>query len=254
MVFGEYGIMVAAHEYGHQYQHRYLFSPPDEDGLMRYQKNCEERHPPESKSNLGCALGEGFADWYAVLVRESDMPTWKYQLESNHFYKNCAPEWDPARGTTIACTDDGSIIQGAVAALLWDITDDGLSEIDDPIQRSPRDLTDAMKWCRVIVGSSSLGYTGIDHVIFCLENASPYTVRFTDGRTVTLFNTRTSLPTSATSGYAWFRGSPGFRRNWLINLYSKRPSVGTSPSPWLVVDPDPEPDPDPTCPSCQEPM
>ena len=255
MIYGEYGIMVAAHEYGHQFQHRNLFSPPDQDGLMRYQQNCWTRHPPEAPSNLGCALGEGFADWYAVHVREADMPIWKQQLETNHYYRNCVPRVDVERGTTIACVDDGSIIQGAVAALLWDITDDGTSEQDDPIQRPARDLTDAIKWCRVNIGTSSIGYTGIDHVLFCLENASPYTVQLSTG-TVSLFNTRTTLPTSATAGYAFFRGSVGFRRNWLINLYSKRSSVGTSPTPRLVLEPepDPAPEPDPTCPSCQEPM
>lgn len=88
MIYGEHGVMVAAHEYGHQFQNRYLFSPPDQDGLMRYQVNCRTRHPPEAPSNLGCTLGEAFADWYAVLVRESDMPRWKQQLETNHYYKN----------------------------------------------------------------------------------------------------------------------------------------------------------------------
>lgn len=253
MIFGEDGVMFAAHEYGHQFQNRYLFSYPDQDGLMRYQNNCATRHPPEAPSNLGCALGEAFADWYAVLVRESAMPIWKHQLETNYYYKNCVPRVDAVRGITISCPDDGSIIQGAVAALLWDITDDGVSEADDPIQRSPRDLADAMKWCRVTLGSQSLGYTGIDHVIFCLENAAPYTVQLSTG-VVSLFNTRTALPTSATPGYAWFRGSAGFRKNWLINLYSKRPSVGTSPYPRLIEEPVPEPEPDPTCPSCQEPM
>lgn len=253
MIYGEYGIMVAAHEYGHQFQHRYLFSPPDSDGLMRYQNNCRTQHPPEAPSNLGCALGEGFADWYATHVREADMPTWKQQLEANYYYRNCVPRVDAERGLTISCVDDGSIIQGAVAALLWDITDDGTSEADDPIQRSARDLTDAIKACRVNVGTASLGYTGIDHVIFCFENAAPYTVQLSTG-TVSLFNTRSTLPTSAMSAYAFFRGSTGFRRNWLINLYSKRSSVGPSPTPKLIVEPEPEPGPDPTCPSCQEPV
>jgi hypothetical protein len=250
MIFGEYGIMVASHEYGHQFQNRYMFSPPDTDGLMRYQVNCKTQHPPEAPSNLGCALGEAFADWYAVTVREADMPVWKNQLENNHYYKNCIPGYDPARGMTIACVDDGSIVQGAVAALLWDITDDGFSEADDPIQRSPRDLTDAMKNCRVTVSGTSRGYSGIDHVIFCLEYASPYTVLLSSG-VVTLFNTRNPIPTSATSGYTFFRGSTGFRKNWLINLYSKRSSVGTSPSPSLSI----YPDPGTPCPQvCQEPL
>jgi hypothetical protein len=254
MIFGEYGIMVAGHEYGHQFQNRYLFSPPDTDGLMRYQVNCKTLHPPEAPSNLGCALGEAFADWYAVIVREADMPGWKSQLEANHYYKNCVPGWDATRGMTIACVDDGSIIQGAVAALLWDITDDGVSETDDPIQRSPRDLTDAMKNCRVNMSGTWKGYSGIDHVIFCLEYAAPYTVLLSSG-VATLFDTRNPFPTGATAGYTFFRGSTGFRKNWLINLYSKRSSVGTSPTPRLV-EPEPPPpgeEPPPSeCTGCQE--
>lgn len=248
MIFGEYGVMVASHEYGHQFQNRYVFSAPDTDGLMRYQLNCKTQHPPEAPSNLGCALGEAFADWYAVTVREADMPVWRNQLETNHYYKNCVAGYDPARGMTIACTDDGSIVQGAVAALLWDVTDDAVSEADDPMHRSPRDLVDAMKECRVNMSGTWRGYSGIDHVVFCLEYASPYTVQLSSG-VVTLFNTRNPFPTSATSAFAFFRGSTGFRKNWLINLYSKRSSVGTSPTPSLSVYPAPE---DP-CKLCQEP-
>ena len=60
-----------------------------------------------------------------------------------------------------------------------------------------------------------------------------------------------ALSTSATSGYTFFRGSTGFRKNWLTNLYSKRSSVGPSPSPNLSVYPEPEN----PCPQvCQEPL
>lgn len=249
MVYGEYGVMVAAHEYGHHWQDRRLYQAPAQNGLMRYTVNCAEKHPPASASSFGCAVGEAFADWYAVVVREADMPGWKADLESNFFYRTCQPGTNPEQGTTV-CTDDGSIVQGAVAALFWDIID-GAWESHDVLQRTPRDLTDAITRCTVKVGSSFVPYTGVDHLIYCLDNRSPYTVALTTG-TVRLFNTRATLPTAA-SGFSFFNGSDDFRKTWLVNLYSKRSTVGTSPTPSYSVEPDPPPSPCGTIRTCIEP-
>ncbi len=119
MIYSEDGVMFVTHEYGHHYQDRYLFTPGDGDGLMRFTRDCRELHPPESSSNFGCALGEAFADWYAVVVRENELPDWRWRMEDNWFYRNCVGGNTP-RGQ-ITCTSDGSIVQGAVAAMLWDI-------------------------------------------------------------------------------------------------------------------------------------
>jgi hypothetical protein len=252
MIWGEYGVMVAAHEHGHLWQDRKLWQHPERDGLIRYwSRDCQRLHPPESSSTLACAFGEAFADWYGVVVREADLPTWKGQLESNYFYRNCTPGITP-RGE-VRCTDDGSIIQGAVAAFFWDIVDPGTGEFHDNIYRSPQTLADAIKSCTVYLGGW-IGYTGVDHLIFCIENRFPYRVAIrhaTTGRdtTVFLFNTRaTNRQPSAASGIAFEAQSENFRRMWMVNLYSKRPGIGTSPVFYNVLPaPEPEPDPEPPC-------
>ncbi|HLM68547.1 MAG TPA: hypothetical protein VK358_13505, partial [Longimicrobium sp.] len=253
MIWGEYGVMVAAHEHGHLWQDRKLFQSPDRNGLLRYwSRDCQRLHPPESLSSLPCAIGEAFADWYAVVVRETDLPTWKNHLETNYYYRNCVPGYSPGRGN-VTCTDDGSIVQGAVAAMFWDISDGSSGESHDYIYRTPQTLADAIRSCRVYQGEW-IGYTGVDHLIFCIENRFPYRVAIrhpTTGRDTVahLFTTRaTNRQPSAASGNAFEPQSQYFRQMWLVNLYSKRPDIGTSPVFYSMLpppEPDPEPEPEP---------
>jgi hypothetical protein len=251
MIWGEYGVMVAAHEHGHLWQDRKLWQSPDQNGLIRYWSSaCREQHPPESSSTLACAFGEAFADWYAVVVRETDLPTWRNQLETNYYYKYCTPGPSP-RGDVV-CTNDGSIIQGAVAAFFWDIIDPSTGEPHDYIYRSPQTLADAIKSCRVYLGGW-ISYTGVDHLIYCIENRFPYRVAIrhpTTGRDTTafLFTTRASnRQPSAASGNAFEASSGDFRRMWLVNLYSKRAEIGTSPVFYNVL-PAPGTGPEPELP------
>lgn len=251
MIWAEHGVMVAAHEHGHLWQDRKLWQSPDQNGLLRYwNRDCKRLHPPESQSSLPCAFGEAFADWYAVVVRETDLPTWKNDLEANRLHLNCVPG-TTSRGTVV-CTDDGSIVQGAVSAFLWDIIDGSTGESHDYIYRSPQTLADAIRSCRVYQGSW-IGYTGVDHLIFCIENRFPYRVAIrhpTTGRDTTafLFPTRaTNRQPSAASGYTFEPQSEYFRRMWLVNLYSKRPDIGTSPVFYNVLPAEPQPEPEPPC-------
>lgn len=256
MVYGEHGVMVIAHEWGHRFQDRKLYQSPATNGLMRFTSGCLELHPPESGSSFGCAMGEAFADWYAVVVRRGDLPTWYNQMETNNYYRNCVNGWDPIRGQ-ITCTTDGSIVQGAVAAMLWDISDVGSGESHDRIDRNPGVVVDALRYCYVTVNGSSVSYDGVDHLIWCLENRSPYAVKVRNpqtGRdtTVQLFNTRAANRlATATSGTKVLANSDDFRRLWLVNLYSKRPEVGTSPSLAFSIEPEePAPGPSPAQPGC----
>lgn len=149
----------------------------------------------------------------------------------------------------MVCTSDGSIVQGAVSAFFWDIVDQSTGEPHDYIYRSPQALADAIKSCRVHVGEWT-SYTGVDHLIFCIENRFPYRVGIrhpTTGRDTTafLFNTRaTNRQPSAANGYAFEPQSENFRRMWLVNLYSKRPEIGAFPVFYSVL-PAPEPLPEP---------
>jgi hypothetical protein len=260
VIWGEWGAFAAAHEYGHHYQDKYLYQYPDYNGLMRMVTSaCQEKHPPESASTFGCAWGEAFADWYAVLVRGSATGRWLNDLESNWYYKNCVDGYT-SRGT-IVCTSDGSIVQGALAALLWDIIDPSDYEAHDQSQVPAKALVDAITNCQVHpksrVHSGYISYTGIDHLIYCWENRKPYEIQFTNHGWRTFFNTRAQPDwPDRVLGSAIANGSDPFRRMWLVNLYSKRPEVGTFPffSAMEPVDPgyvEPEPEPEPE--PCSDP-
>lgn len=259
MIFREDGVMFVTHEYGHSFQNRKLWRHPASNGLMRYTADCATRHPPESGSTFGCAFGEGFADWYAVVVRKNDLPTWYRQVEDNWYYHNCTPG-TTSRGTSV-CTVDGSIVQGAVAALLWDISDDDL-EAHDRVNRTPGEVAEGIRACEVRQSGNLIAYNGMDHFILCMENRSPYQVRIraaTTGRdtVLTFFNTRArdKWATSPT-GTQVLANSDHFRRLWLYTLYSRRPEVGLSPtlSANFYVEPEPEPSPAPPgeCTHCEQ--
>jgi hypothetical protein len=228
-VWREFGIMVSAHEWGHLWQDQYLFKAPAPDGLKRlYSSACPTpKHPPGEATNLGCAFGEAFADWYAVVVRENDMSVWKKDLEENRlhlFY--CGSK----------CTDDGSIVQGAIHAFLWDITDPAWIENHDLVQKTPLAVVDAIKGCEVTRNRSDwYPYTGIDHLVWCMERRFPYQVRLQKtsgwGDTLqTFFNTRPQNQwANDARGFTVDNLSDAFRRLWMVNLYSRRVNVGTGP-------------------------
>lgn len=192
-----------------------------------YQLTCPNPHPVGERTNMACALGEAFADWYAVVVRESDLPGWRRDLEENRMHLfHCGSR----------CTDDGSIVQGAVHAFLWDITDPGTGESHDAVQKSPLAVIDAIKTCEVKHGGSDwYAYNGIDHLIRCMERRPPYQVKLAkthgSGDTVqTFFNTREQKYwTVDHRGYTVDNLSDAFRKLWLVNLYSRRINVGTGP-------------------------
>lgn len=249
-IWGEFGVIVPAHEWGHLWQDQYLYQYPAPDGLKRYYSlSCPERHPPGESTNFGCAFGEGFADWYAVVVRESDVPRWRKELEENYYHLfQCG----------LKCTSDGAIVQGAIHAFLWDITDPAFVESHDKVQKTPSAVVDAIKTCEVKhSGSDWYAYNGIDHLIRCMERRSPYQVTLEKangfGDTVqTFFNTREQRYWVVDGrGYPVDNLSDNFRRLWLVNLYSRRVNVGTIPIFRSVAGEEPLPEePDPTDPGC----
>jgi hypothetical protein len=227
-IWGEQGVMVSAHEWAHLWQDQYLFKYPADNGLKRYYNlACPNPHPLGEYTNLGCALGEAFADWYGVVVRETDLPGWKQNMEENRFHLfHCFQR----------CTDNGSIVQGAIGAFLWDIVDVGYAEGHDRVEKAPILVVDAIKGCEVTINRSDwFAYTGIDHLIWCMERRFPYQVRLrkTSGSGDTLqtfFNTRApDRWANDARGFSVASFSDDFRRIWLVNLYSKRINVGTGP-------------------------
>jgi hypothetical protein len=222
MIFGDYGAFVAAHEYGHKFQDRYW------GGLMRYYSAaCPTNHPVESRTNFGCAFGEAFADWYAVVVRGTDTGRWVSDMETNYYYVNCRDGISPT-GATITCTDDGSVVEGAIGAFLYDLTDPAFNESFDPFQFTATSLVETLRYCRVTLDNGqSIAYDGVDHFIYCIEQRSPYRVSI-NGTSVGLFDMRTQWPRSATSG-SLYSQTDQMRRLWLVDLYSRRQSVGSNP-------------------------
>jgi hypothetical protein len=172
MIYGEHGVMVVTHEYGHAFQDTKLFTSPETDGLMRFQINCLPVHPPETDQNMGCALGEAFANWYSVVVRPGELPNWQRDLENNYFYRNCQNGIFRG-GYQVVCNNDGSRIEGAIAAMLLDLSDSNNEYPHDEIHRAPWVLADRMKTCKVRVGGNWIAYTGIDHLIYCMEGREP---------------------------------------------------------------------------------
>lgn len=249
-IWGEQGVMVAAHEWGHLWQDQYLYQPPADDGLERFYGVCPQRHPPGHYTTFGCALGEAFADWYAVVVRESDLPGWRRDLEDNRFHLlNCGSK----------CTDDGSIVQGAIHALLWDVTDPAYVEGHDRIQKTPAEVVAGIKGCEVSIDRTQYRpYTGIDHLIWCMERRFPYQVRMQTGyseQLMTFFNSRSQNQwANDARGPSVASFSDDFRRLWLVNLYSKRVGVGTIPVFRTILpeeDPSLPPPDEPTTPMCE---
>ncbi|HST57454.1 MAG TPA: hypothetical protein VLK84_02125, partial [Longimicrobium sp.] len=149
------------------------------------------------------------------------------------------------------------VVQSAVSAFLWDITDLGAGESHDAVQKSPAMVVDAVKTCEVKhSGSDWYAYNGIDHLIRCMERRSPYQVKLakTSGwsdTVQTFFNTREQKYwTVDQRGYTVDNLSDAFRKLWLVNLYSRHVNVGTGP---ILRSIEEEPDPTfpaPTFPGC----
>jgi hypothetical protein len=203
-----------------------MFHDKDLGGVIRYYGGCNEReHFLQNTSSLECALAEGFADYYAVATRGTATEVYLTAFQTNHYYRNFT------NGT------DGSIIEGAVAALLLDLTDND-NEYGDYVQgsyNSHKWLGDMVKTCRVTYPASTTDYygnRGIDHLLYCMERRSPYSQIMSSGETLNFFTTRSSTKRATReevfSTELWPDAS-SIRRTWMFDLYSKDPKVGTNP-------------------------
>jgi hypothetical protein len=254
ILFGEFGAYAAAHEWGHMWHDKYLIPPGANNGLIRYYSGCPTEHTPAQRTTLPCAFGEAFANWYAVVVREGEVPTWKQHLEENYHHKTCQ-NGSKVGNITLVCVDDGSIVEGAIHSFLYDLSDGTQGETHDQVQFTPLQVASAVGSCTVRLpnASSNIPYKGVDHLIYCMEGRAPYMVRV-NGVAMTFFNTRPSSewPQSAL-GSSLALSSDQLRKVWLVNLYSKRPGVGNNPTPASMDQipgeeeplPEPEPEPDP---------
>lgn len=203
-VWGDWGILAAAHEYGHAVHEKAL------GGIPNY--SCPD-HIIDGAYNLACAMAEGSANYHGAAVR-GDLASYLYRtrFEQNYYYPGCVYS-----GTT--CTDtsyDGSIIEGAVAAFLYDLTDPA-NEAADSVEYPGSYVAAIVSTCEWYNPALEdwYGANGVDHYVYCLENqvdtlyASPY------------FTTRGSPPLymreSATEPNGW--DPTDIRILWLYDLF-----------------------------------
>jgi len=188
---GASGDFVVAHEYGHAFHEKGLGG--NEGG------NCPSPHYLDGAHNLTCAFSEGFADYHAVVTVNN---VFRSAIESNFYYPATRGDGD---------RNDGSIIEGAVAAFLFDITD-GSNEAHDTIDLPGQYVADIYETCEVF-NSNWRRANGIDHLIACFESRLPDYTQFFKSRTPTPTNFRES----ATEPSGWNQAA--INQLWRTNLY-----------------------------------
>ncbi|HEU4700021.1 MAG TPA: hypothetical protein VFS40_12635 [Gemmatimonadales bacterium] len=218
------GVFTMAHEYGHALQEKGLGGNPYPD----YGGACGKPHFMDGAYTLGCALSEGFANFHAAYV-QGDILTYgfgsDYDMEDNRDY----PGYYYNGYTTLGVATDGSLIEGAVAAFLYDLVDgpsspnsatNGPRGVDDDGVTLPGSyIATILSTCQTR-SSGWLGYhraNGIDDIIYCMENQIDPAVT---GSSV-YFPTRGSDPNAFTEGAAEPAGwsAAAVRRLWTHNLY-----------------------------------
>lgn len=172
-VWGEWGSFVVGHEYGHAFH---------EDALGGNEGGgCPSPHWLDTNSNLPCAFSEGFANAFSAVTRP-DIGSffWRGYMEANYAFPGCA-----FRNGSGQCTGgtsyEGSIIEGAYAAFLYDLMDTGV-EAHDSINGDGSYIADLVRTCEVTYdGQNWFRANGADEIAYCSENdinpGSYFTVR-----------------------------------------------------------------------------
>jgi hypothetical protein len=207
-IFGAFGTYSAVHEYAHAFH----FMAIEPWGAL---DACPDPHYVNDPTGLGCAFREGFADFAAAWVAGT-------ALDGTSFAPRLieADRWlEPNRPAGAGSDYDGSIIEGAVAAFLFDMVDgtytnDGVSGDDDTVEWPGSYIADLISTC--YVDGTVTRVSGIDQFIYCAEN-NP------QAYTANPFNSWRVYPGSTAIEYAtepagW---SPSkVRALWRWNLYN----------------------------------
>lgn len=214
-ITGQGGVFVAAHEFGHMFHDLGL------GGMMRYFKYgsaCPRDHYQHQMYSMECALSEGFANYYAATTRGAEAGQSYLLYERNEYYLKQAAISDT----------DGSRMEGAIAAFFWDLTDPPSGEDWDPSQpMSYEALGEALKYCKVAVGSESRLNHSIDHLVYCFEQRQPYKFAV-NGKEQSFFLYSSAKASNYQTG-AGGMDHNHVRRLWLVNLYSRRQDIGMDP-------------------------
>lgn len=194
-VWGQYGQFVQAHEYGHAFQ--YFLEPTVKQS---YYYDCPNPHDMHISTYHGCALAEGFPDYYAVTVAGSFTGAYLTDIE-NGVYSPASP-------------GNGSKTEGAVASFLYDMTDPA-NETHDQTAYSGFYVAEVLRTCEVSIGGTWVHQRGIDHLIYCFLNAVTDASQFN--------RTNGGVPTGArelaTEPEAASVRNPKIRKNYQKNLF-----------------------------------
>lgn len=202
-LWGDLGRSTMAHEYGHAYHEVGL-------GGLPLTLSCSF-HAPGIYTDLHCALSEGFAAYVSLVARPEVFSGSTVSLfESNAYIDdNANPDSSDPNDP------NGSILEGAVTAFLWDVTD-AANETHDDVAYPHSYVADILRTCEVGDGTTVLHADGIDHAIRCFEKQVDNTIN-------SYFYTRdpasTTYSESATEPGSWNLND--IRQLWLKDLYDQ---------------------------------
>jgi hypothetical protein len=204
-VWGQFGIFVAGHEYGHAVHHKAL-------GGIIDSYSCPSGRRFDARTSFSCAFVEGFATYHAVAVRD-DLTHFSYRsmIAANAYFPGCTQY----SGDTCIQRDDydGAQIEPAVAAFLYDVSDPANDPLEpfDQVAAPGAYIRDIITSCQV----QTIGWTratGVDHLVYCMENAVTMRPEF---RPVHGFQE------SATESAAWGWSPANIRALWRWNLFGE---------------------------------
>ena len=202
-VWDDYGAFVIAHEYGHAFHEETLDG--NEGG------GCPSPHYINVESSLQCAFSEGFAD-YAGMVARPDLP-YANALEIDYWFPGCKDDVDDNGDCIGDSSTEGSLMEGAFAAFLYDLTDAAV-EAHDSVAAPGSYVADLIETCKVYYGSW-LRADGTDQIAYCAENSV---------NPGSYFTPRASPPDSvteaATEPGSW--SAVRVHKMWTWNMYEKQ--------------------------------
>ena len=160
-IFGGFGEFTIMHEYGHAFHWRAIEAPA--------RSGCNGTHTFGATNTQECAFVEGFADFFSAWVNG-------FRQGSGTFTDNCVE--------TCSWTTDGKFDEARVAALLYDLVDNGsepngaANDVvgdDDSVQLPASWLVQLMRSCNMFNGSWVSALYAADQLVYCLEgNTSAY--------------------------------------------------------------------------------
>lgn len=191
------GFQIMAHEYGHAFHHRALGGMP--------RGRCGASHYFDGADDFGCAYTEGFAQFAAAVAYQEVAPrlyagsAFGDSANSAYFLRvlrNSGHPGAPPHSDREGYAEDGSLIEGAFAAFLWDLYDGaGSGEYPEMEAEAGYDRTsyplsyigEVIRTCGRRTAGRVLEEDGTDHLMSCFENRRvPYSptlfrLRYEDG-------------------------------------------------------------------------